>query len=858
MIGSDPSTGSIPRVRLKGSEVASETAFALLDSLWHGPVGLAFIDRDLAFVQVNEFFARLDGLSTEAHAGVPLPDIVTFAAEPQRDELRRMERAVRGVLESGRPYLNLPVSGASPEGSPREWLCSYYPVLAPDGSTRGVLAVVVDATDDRERQAAIERAHAVAQRTAGRLALLQDVTAAFSAAHGVADVAAVVTERVREALGASVVSLRVVAGDALEAVALAGVPPGAAPPRIRLDDDAPIARAATRNEPVWIESVAAFHHAFPAWSLEDFARQGESFAAVPLAARGVVLGVLALVFRSGHALDPEDRAFILAVSRQCAQALERAVLLEAERAQHSAAQAARDRLSRLLDITAALSQARTPEDVLSVLVFQANRAFGVLSAVAYLRKGDELELGAAMGGATESRPRMARLPMDLPIPVAAATRHGVPLWFESQEALLAAFPGLPELVPYSAAFGAVAALPLRVGGEIVGGVEFAFDAPRAFRPEDRELLGAAAEQCALALDRARLLDSEQRTRALLDAVVDNAPIGIALVDRDLRYARVNRILAEMNGLPVEAHLGRTAREILPGLPWEEIARSWLDVLRTGEPILDVELTGETPAAPGKRRTWLESWYPVRSGGDIQGIGSLVREVTAEREAAEFQRNVLGIVGHDLRNPLSALVTSARLLLGDENLTPERARLGARILSNANRMERIISVLLDYARVRAGQAIPLRRQPCDVAALVDVVAEECEASHPGRAVVRGGQGDPVGEWDPDRLSQALANLVANALDYSPTSSCVEVSWRGERGEVEIEVANEGRPIPPDSLARLFEPFRRAGEPGKGDSDGLGLGLFIARAIVLAHGGHIEVQSRDGERTRFTVRLPRAIS
>jgi signal transduction histidine kinase len=171
------------------------------------------------------------------------------------------------------------------------------------------------------------------------------------------------------------------------------------------------------------------------------------------------------------------------------------------------------------------------------------------------------------------------------------------------------------------------------------------------------------------------------------------------------------------------------------------------------------------------------------------------------------------------------------------------------------MDRIVSVLLDYARVRAGQSIPLHRRPCDVASLAAAVADESEAANPGREIRRSGSGDPTGRWDPDRIAQVLANLVSNALDYSPPDTAVDLAWREEGDAVAVEIANDGPPIPPDVLPRLFEPFRRAERQRAGGKDGLGLGLFIARAIVAAHGGRIDARSAPGERTLFTVRLPR---
>ncbi len=520
------------------------------------------------------------------------------------------------------------------------------------------------------------------------------------------------------------------------------------------------------------------------------------------------------------------------------------------------------RLQRLLEVTEALSQARTAEDVMSVLALQADRAFGVYSVAAYVLRGDALELVSAMGPAGESSDRIRRIPLDSPYPAATAAREREAIWLETPHAIATRFPQLVQLAPYAARFGAMAALPLRAGDTILGSVGFGFANPGAFPPEERELLAAAAEQCAIALDRARLLDAERearaaeaRSRALLDAVVENAPIGIGFLDRDLRFRRLNQLLADLDGLAVEEHLGKAPREILPGLPMDEMEEAWREILRTGRPLLDVEVAGETPAAPGKRRTWLESWYPVRSGDETLGIGALVREVTAEREAEEFQRNVLGIVGHDLRTPLSALANAAHLLSRADDLPPERLRLAARIVANAARMERIISVLVDYARARARQGLPLHRRPCDLSSLAEMVADECEAAHPGREIRRTGTGDPTGEWDPDRIAQVLANIVSNAVDYSPPGTAVDVAWRNDGETVVLEIANDGPPIPPEVLPRLFEPFRRAERQRAGGKDGLGLGLFIASAIVAAHGGSIEARSAPGERTTFTVRLPR---
>lgn len=511
------------------------------------------------------------------------------------------------------------------------------------------------------------------------------------------------------------------------------------------------------------------------------------------------------------------------------------------------------RLALLQDVTAALSAARDLSEVAGVVADRVRIVLGAVNVtLRQLVDGKGLEIVGA-GGLPEAMVSRERwLPLDVEAPACRAALRNEPIWEEAAPEAERAAAGVTR-------FGrAYAVLPLAPRGQMRGTLTVVFGEPRRIDAEERAFISTVARECGAALERAALYDAEVRDRALLDAVFENAPLGIAFLDRELRFVRVNPTLAEMNGLPPRAHVGRTPRELLPGLPVDELEASWREVIRSGRAVLDREIAGETPAAPGKRRTWLESWYPVVSAGEVLGVGALVREVTEEREAEDFRRNVLGIVGHDLRNPLFALVGAARLLLQSEDLTPERARLAARIFANAERMERIIAVLLDYARVRGGQPLPLRLQPCDLSLIVETIADECEATHPGREVRRKGEGDPNGTWDPDRIAQALVNVVSNALDYSPGRSPVSLSWRGEPDAVIVDVANEGPPIPPDVLPRIFEPFRRgessgAGKPGK--MEGIGLGLFIARTLVVAHGGRIDVRSRPGEPTVFSIRLPR---
>jgi signal transduction histidine kinase len=224
------------------------------------------------------------------------------------------------------------------------------------------------------------------------------------------------------------------------------------------------------------------------------------------------------------------------------------------------------------------------------------------------------------------------------------------------------------------------------------------------------------------------------------------------------------------------------------------------------------------------------------------------------KAQEFAERLLGIVGHDLRNPLSAVVTSASTL--SRVLTaPDQQKRVKQILSSAGRMERIISNLLDYTRVRSGTLTLVRRR-IDAHQVCRRAVRELQVSHPDRTIVVQAHGDATFDLDPDRLERVLSNLVGNAIKYgAPAEPVMVVTW-GEKTMWTLQVSNGGKPIPAELLPRLFSPFERGPQSEGTVKQSLGLGLYIVQELVGAHGGTVSVSSAIG-RTVFTVRLPRYI-
>ena len=216
---------------------------------------------------------------------------------------------------------------------------------------------------------------------------------------------------------------------------------------------------------------------------------------------------------------------------------------------------------------------------------------------------------------------------------------------------------------------------------------------------------------------------------------------------------------------------------------------------------------------------------------------------------------LAVLGHDLRNPLGAISMSAGLI--SRRADHSNTKAASLILTSAERMSGMVDDLLDLTRTRLGSGIPIAPEPMDLKSLSQEVVAELEAFHPNCPMDFQADGNLRGSWDRDRLAQVLSNLLGNALQYGARDRPIGVVVRGHGEEVVMEVHNEGRPIPPAMLSNIFEPMVREG--GRRESDkrsrSLGLGLHIAREIVLAHGGTVSVKSTGREGTTFCVRLPR---
>jgi signal transduction histidine kinase len=265
------------------------------------------------------------------------------------------------------------------------------------------------------------------------------------------------------------------------------------------------------------------------------------------------------------------------------------------------------------------------------------------------------------------------------------------------------------------------------------------------------------------------------------------------------------------------------------------------------------------------RLWAEAQSELNRENleEITRFNEAIDQLLAEsitryaQDIDHLQDLFLGVLGHDLRNPLGAIMMSATVMMTKEGPGWLHAKTASRILSSGSRMELLISDLLDFTRARLGSGIPIDRTEIDLEATCQQTVDEIAAFHPDCVVKFEATGALRGEWDSARIAQALSNLLGNAYQHGSRNAPIKVALRGEPDRVVLTVHNKGPVIPKNHLEDIFNPFRQLDpDHAKSNRGGVGLGLYIVQAIVTAHAGTVDVESTE-HGTTFTMRLPRRV-
>jgi PAS domain S-box-containing protein len=414
----------------------------------------------------------------------------------------------------------------------------------------------------------------------------------------------------------------------------------------------------------------------------------------------------------------------------------------------------------------------------------------------------------------------------------------------------------PDLLPQGR-------LRIALLGLIAAFVLYAIDRERHLRRLADRLTQEQLESTQLTT-RLHYLSELQRERDTTAALIDGAADGIVVVDRELRLVRFNPAMQTLCGRTRNKVLGGLAPVVLrfeatDGSPLEGPAYPLAAVLADGTP-RTMELLLFDGAGD---RLWVSGTFSAirdpETGDPVQAL-AIIRDITAQKEIEQLQRDFVSIVSHELRAPLTAIKGFAKTLVTkDEELDDAtRREFLSTVNEQAERLARLVDDLLQVSRIDANRVrVELTEVDID-ASLRSLMGQFHSKWGSRRLIVDTARELPLIRADRAKLEEILINLIDNAIKYSPPWTPVRVTTRVTGDEIEIAVADRGYGIAPEDAAQLFQKFHRITTPATRDIGGTGLGLYIVKGLVEAHGGRVWVESVPGAGSTFAFTMPRARS
>jgi PAS domain S-box-containing protein len=413
----------------------------------------------------------------------------------------------------------------------------------------------------------------------------------------------------------------------------------------------------------------------------------------------------------------------------------------------------------------------------------------------------------------------------------------------------------------------VVALPLLMEGTLIGVIYIFRSRGGAFSANDRQVLASFADQAAIAVHNARLYQQLAHEKHRLDAIIQNSADGVMILDHQRRIRVFNRALEEMTGWSAEEALGQPCSGVLAlrDRQEENICNATCPLSQT-EPGEHLYAEGDIQRPDGSVITVGITYSPVYDKeGRLVSIIANVRDITRFREAEEMKSTFVSVISHELKSPVSIIKGYADTLRReDAQWDTDTLRQGLAVIAEeSDRLNKLIDNLLDASRFQAS-AFKLELSYLQVDKLAEKVVEEFRVQSsehmftldfPPDPSTGSGHRLPAVWGDIERIRQVLTNLLSNAIKYSPRGGLIQTGGWADDDWIYVYVADEGIGIPKPEQERIFERFYRAESSLSRRTEGAGLGLYLCKEVIEAHGGKIWVQSEPGKGAKFIFKLPR---
>jgi PAS domain S-box-containing protein len=405
----------------------------------------------------------------------------------------------------------------------------------------------------------------------------------------------------------------------------------------------------------------------------------------------------------------------------------------------------------------------------------------------------------------------------------------------------------------------VVALPLVMGDELIGAIYVFRSYGGAFSANDQQVLASFADQAAIAVHNARLYQKVMEDKQRLDAIIENSGDGVMILDRERCILAFNRALANITGWSAGEALGQHCYDVLNLVNPQgvSICHNLCPLIHPPE---DDRLYVEGKVGGDNRRNVIvgDTYSPLYDEeGKLSAVIGNVRDISRLREAEEMKSTFVSVVSHELKTPVSIVKGYAGTLAReDAQWDQETIRQGLKVIEEeADHLNALIDNLLQASRLQAG-GLKLQFSYVDIPALAEKVIEKLRPQTDKHTFSLDFPSDfPEVPGDSDRLQEVLSNLVSNAIKYSPAGGLIRVGGQVGPAEVIVSVSDEGIGVPPEERERIFERFYRVESSLSRRTQGAGLGLYLCKAVVEAHGGRIWVEGQPEQGATFYFTLPR---